>query len=304
MITQPVAFLSYAHLDDMGASREVTLFHDRLQSELSIHTGRIVHIFFDKKFIGWGKRWAEFVDNSLDKAAFLEPILTPSFFQSHACREEYLKFANSEETIGRRDLILPIYYVKCLEMSYPTGKDQIVDDILSRPYRDWRGLRHKPVDSHDLLKEFADLASIMADAFFEIQDLLSKDKGDIPNIIEGGRSSSGYFDQLLDQTISYESLVAYAVEIHPDLPVSRAWTRQLLFDIDINRYETIRDIDRKVRFAKSKVDDYARENPRVFGSSTDFITKSLIFVDSGFRQAHSVGPDTMAVASKANITRY
>lgn len=49
---EPVAFLSYAHLDDAGSMREVSLFHDSLQSELRFQTGLQVHIFLDKKTIG------------------------------------------------------------------------------------------------------------------------------------------------------------------------------------------------------------------------------------------------------------
>jgi cobaltochelatase CobT len=167
---EPVAFVSYAHLDDANSAKELSLFHDKLQSELRIQTGLPVHIFFDKKSIGWGKRWAEFIDHNLESAAFLIPILTPAFFQSRACRDEYMKFAQSEKATGRRDLILPIYFVKCLELDLKSGVDSLVDDILSRQYRGWRGLRHTSADSMELLREFAELAAAIADTFFEIQE--------------------------------------------------------------------------------------------------------------------------------------
>jgi hypothetical protein len=113
---QPVAFLSYAHLDDESALKELSVFHDRLQSELRIHIGLPVHIFFDRKSIGWGTRWSEFISKGLESAAFLIPILTPSFFQSPSCREEYKKFVETERRLGRRDLIRPVYYVTSVEV--------------------------------------------------------------------------------------------------------------------------------------------------------------------------------------------
>src|ERR1700736_1619596 len=112
---EPVAFLSYAHLDD-AAKEEMTLFHKSLESELRVQTGLNVHIFFDKRDIKWGKRWASFIKHSLENPPFLIPILTPAYFQSRACREEYLKFADCEKKIGRNDLVLPLYYVKCREI--------------------------------------------------------------------------------------------------------------------------------------------------------------------------------------------
>jgi putative GTP pyrophosphokinase len=113
-----------------------------------------------------------------------------------------------------------------------------------------------------------------------------------------------YLDTLLDHEINYENLVAYLVERFPTLPVSSRWTRELLKDMDKDRYKTIRDIDRELNYAKSKVDEYAKEQPNVFRYSTDFLTKSLIFVDSQFRKVHNVGAETLAAAERADITRY
>jgi hypothetical protein len=90
----------------------------------------------------------------------------------------------------------------------------------------------------------------------------------------------------------------------PELPVSLPWTNALLSDIPRNRYKSIRDIDREVKHAKTKVDEYARKRPDLFQYGTDFVTKSLTFVDSQFRAVHSTSPETLKAASEAGITRY
>jgi TIR domain-containing protein len=301
---EPVAFLSYAHLDNTGSSKELSLFHDLLQNELRIQTGLRVHIFFDKKSIGWGKRWASFIDRSLEGAAFLIPILTPAFFRSQSCEDEYLKFASCEREIGRNDLILPIYYVTCRELTKPNRADPLANDISSRQYRDWRHLRHKPRESTEVMLEFSELASIMAETFFELQEASELRPELKTREITKGRTAADYFEQLLDREISYDNLIAYAVQVYPNLTVSRDWTRELLKDINRDRYLTIRDIDREVKYAKSAIDSYARTRPDLFEHSTDFLTKTLLFVDSEFRQAHTASPVTLKAAELAGITRY
>lgn len=301
---EPVAFLSYAHLDDASAMKELSFFHDSLESELRIQTGLQVHIFFDKKSIGWGKRWASFIDQSLEHAAFLVPILTPAFFQSRPCREEYERFVKSEKSIGRKDLILPIYYVKCREIEKVNKNDTIATDIATRQYRDWRHLRLKPRDSMEVISQFSELASIMAETFFELQDASKLSPNKKSEEIARGVQASNYMDSLLDRDIDYDSIVAYSVEMYPHLPVSREWTNELLEDIDRTRYRKIRDLDREVKFARAKVSDYAKSHRQLFKSSTDYLTKTLIFVDSAFRQSHDVSLETLQAAEEAGITRY
>lgn len=300
----PVAFLSYAHLDDCGAIGEISFFHDRLQNELRMQTGLPVHIFFDKKSIGWGKRWSEFINSGLEGAAFLIPILTPSFFRSDACRDEYKKFVEVEKRLGRRDLVLPIYYVKCREFEKGVASDHIVRDILSRQYRDWRENRHRNRDSMEILRGFADLAASISDVFFEIEETASLDADKKNEKLQGAYRRQGYFNELLDREISYESLVTYFVETWPKMPVSPEWTRELLSDINRERYKTLRDIDIEVKYAKDKVLAYAKTRPDLFAYSTDFVTKSLIFSDSEFRRNHSASPDTLAAARSADIAHH
>jgi hypothetical protein len=301
---ETVAFLSYAHLDDAGSEPELSIFHDKLQSELRVHTGFPVHIFYDKKSISWGKRWADFIDHSLERVAFLIPILTPSYFQSAACKEEYVKFSQSEKSKGRRDLIRPIYYVKCRELVAGANSDPIVKDILSRQYKDWRNLRNKPADSTDVLLKYAELASEMADSFYEIIEASRLSDASKAKQLDKDIRAIDRLEHLLDREISYDSLVAYAVEFFPDLPVSREWTSALLEDIDVDRYKLIRDIDKEVKFASPEVSKYAAKRPDLFRYSTDYITKSLIFVDSNFRRTHSVAPETERAVIQAGITRY
>jgi hypothetical protein len=117
----------------------------------------------------------------------------------------------------------------------------------------------------------------------------------------GDRSESPDF--ILSAPISYESILAYTNYKFPGLGISAEWNNSLLRDIDPRRYKTIRDIDREVEYAREEVQSYAKENPEAFNSETDWITKSLIFVDANFREVHSIAPETRKAALRARIAR-
>lgn len=289
-MTRLFAFLSYSHRDD-SSFKEVSSFHECLQSELRAHLGEDVEIFFDKRSISWGTRWQEFIDGSLNNSAFFIPVLTPSFFTSPACREEYSKFAETEKKSGRRDLIKPIYYIRCKQIETKIAGDSVVDDVLTRQYRDWRHLRHHNINN-DIMREFAQLA-------LDITLTIEKMDGIPPN-----KEEALYYDTLLDKPLNFENLIAYTALRFANKPVSEQWTRRLLADIDKSRYKNIRDINTEVNVAQNEVDKYAATNPGAFRFATDYITKSLIFVDSDFRSVHSVSPRTMDAAMKAKITRH
>jgi putative GTP pyrophosphokinase len=97
----------------------------------------------------------------------------------------------------------------------------------------------------------------------------------------------------MSQPIDYDTLRAYTKWKFPDLPISEQWHVRLLHDLDLTAYKSLADIDVVVEMAKQSVEQYRRTNPEVFGTGTDFITKSLGFVDSAFRQKHPWGKKTI-----------
>jgi hypothetical protein len=109
----PDAFLSYTRSDDRHDGGAITEFRNRLASAVRAVTGEPFEIFQDADDIDVGERWSDKLDEMLAEARFFIPILTPSYFNSAACRNELEKFLKAEETAGRRDLILPIYYIRC-----------------------------------------------------------------------------------------------------------------------------------------------------------------------------------------------
>jgi GTP pyrophosphokinase len=97
----------------------------------------------------------------------------------------------------------------------------------------------------------------------------------------------------LSQPVDFDTLQAYTRWKFPDLPFSVRWHLRLLHDLDLTKYSTLSDIDAVVEAAKPAIDHYRQENPGWFLAGTDFITKSLGFVDLDFRRNHPWGEKTL-----------
>src|SRR3990170_5332877 len=166
---QPVAFMSYVHSDDKYG--HLTQFRERLSDEVRMQTGEEFPIFQDRKDIWWGQNWKERIEESLDEVTFLISIITPSFFNSQACREELELFLERERKLKRNDLILPVYYVDCplLNDEAKRATDELAELIAARQYADWRDLRFDPFTSPQVGKILAQLAVQIRDALERVQ---------------------------------------------------------------------------------------------------------------------------------------
>lgn len=155
-----VGFLSYVRADDEHDKGNLTAFRKRLSGEVSAQTGEIFDIFQDRDDIGWGQNWRDRIDDCIDAGMFLICIITPRFFRSDACRNELEHFLAREKELGRKDLVLPVYYIGCRELENPDRRDgdPLAQLISTRNYVDWRTLRHQPIDSRPVRERLAELA--------------------------------------------------------------------------------------------------------------------------------------------------
>lgn len=108
----------------------------------------------------------------------------------------------------------------------------------------------------------------------------------------------------LSQPIDFDTLHAYTQWKFPHLPVSEQWHMRLLRDLDKKRYLSLANIDDAVEAAKPAVEQYRLQNPAWFRTGTDFITKSLGFMDMAFREKHPWGERTkMAFKQFAHLVK-
>ena len=102
----------------------------------------------------------------------------------------------------------------------------------------------------------------------------------------------------LSQPVDFDTLLAYTTWKFPDLPTSDQWNERLGRDLDPQAYPTLAQIDPAVETARAPVAAYRAENPYWFKTGTDFITKSLGFVDPKFRAKHAFARRTLEAFDK------
>jgi hypothetical protein len=143
-----------------------------LGGEVRIQTGEPFEIFQDRKDITLGQQWKKRTDETIDAITFLIPIITPAFFRSQICREELERFIDREKTLGRSDLILPVYYIECPVLHDPSklDRDPLAKVIAERQYYDWSDLRFESFTSPEVGKRLAGIARQIVAAIDRTRD--------------------------------------------------------------------------------------------------------------------------------------
>jgi cobaltochelatase CobT len=175
MASEPSAFMSYVRSDDDHDAGRITKFRERLEGEVRMQNGKAFPIFQDRNDIAWGQQWKSVINDALSSVRFLIPIVTPSFFESDACRSEFETFLQRENMLGVPRLILPVYYVPCeqLEEDYPKNKDAIADILRDRNWTDWREFRFIPLTDQEVAATLARLARTIKTSIREIEPMIA-----------------------------------------------------------------------------------------------------------------------------------
>ncbi len=171
----PAAFMTYARFDDKYDGGQLSMFREKLGDAVQFRTGQPFQIFQDRIGIRWGDQWQQRIDDALDTATLLIPIITPSFFSSGKCREEVERFVAREGQLGGQQLIFPVYYASTELMDDPEVRvgDDIATLLHAREYADWRKLRFEEFTSRDVRLTLDALA-------MRIRDALQAPGGQIP----------------------------------------------------------------------------------------------------------------------------
>jgi F-box protein 11 len=159
-----------------------------LSGEVRIQTGEAFEIFQDRNDIAWGQQWKSRIEDALDAVTFLIPVITPAFFKSVACRAELERFLNREESLGRRDLVLPVYYIESVTLNNEARREQdpLAKAVAARQYADWRELRFEPLSSPEVGRRLAAIAKQIVDALERSQPSLSGSAARARNVVAAG----------------------------------------------------------------------------------------------------------------------
>lgn len=140
-LDRPHAFFSYTRKDDEFFGGQITELRKQLELGVQVVTGdRDVTIFQDVEGIELGQKWKDRINVAVNQSTLLIPIITPLFFTSEACRDELSRFIAHEQSLGRSDLIVPIYFISnpVLEDPVKSQADPLESEIKMRQMYDWR----------------------------------------------------------------------------------------------------------------------------------------------------------------------
>ena len=167
MTNTPEAFLSYTRLDDEYFGGAITSLRRLLELGVQVVTGdRTFNIFQDVDGIEFGQKWKKQLTEAISMSRFLIPIVTPLFFKSGPCRDELNQFIEHEKSLGRNDLILPIYFVTTPVLERPEllKDDTLACEIGSRQRYDWRVQADLPPNDPQIRRAVRELAEKIATA--------------------------------------------------------------------------------------------------------------------------------------------
>ena len=135
-----VVYLSYAYPDN--ADGFVNRLRDRLAQELQVQTGEPVDVVWNLDRMRPGSQWSKEAETLVERATFLVPVVSPSYFKSDECRKDFEVFVEREQRTNR-PLILPVYFVTTAEFENGVAYSQIpwVQTLKRRNILDLRAQR-------------------------------------------------------------------------------------------------------------------------------------------------------------------
>jgi hypothetical protein len=142
------AFWSYRVDDDEGDEGRITTLARAIAAEYSALTGGEIEIFLDVEKIAWGDQWRDKIDRAVADAAFFIPVLTPRYFRSEHCRDEYTSFVSKARMFGMTDRVLPLMYINFSQLP-EVSSDPLASDLLGLQSKDITSLRWLSVGSRE-----------------------------------------------------------------------------------------------------------------------------------------------------------
>ena len=284
---QPKGFLSYTHMDDEYFGGYITEFRKMLENSVRVTSGvRSFALFQDSEGIVIGANWRKRLSEAIDESSFLVPMLTPLYFSSSPCRDEMTGFLEHERSLGRDDLMLPLYFVSSPKLEKPEeqSKDPLAVEVAKRQVYDWREQALVPLNRVSSKKAMLELAGQIAE---RIQSApaprVDDDAGSrgLGNATPGSKvaqphrnlrelASDPAMEEGVDGATARSIPAARKVLWVDDLPANNAWERRALETYGV-RFELARDTDEAMRLMETRgpfaavVSDLGRPGDRAAG---------------------------------------
>jgi tetratricopeptide (TPR) repeat protein len=168
------AFMSYSRFDDTHDDNALTLLREELSAEVQSNVGLPFLIFQDTEDVRWGDDWEHRISTAVQEAAFLIPVVTPSFLKRNWCRQEVVLFDARQRRQAVRQ-IFPIHYITtpAFEDSEVQRTDGVVRVLTRANWIDWRDLRFAERGSSVRRQRLVGMAQHLAKAIDDLRKKLT-----------------------------------------------------------------------------------------------------------------------------------
>lgn len=154
-------FVSYARLDNKGVfhDKPIKEFVDNLKIKyMQKMGGTELKVFFDEESLKPGDEWTKKIRDELESSKLLLAFLSPTFFSSKYCSQEWDLFANKMKSSIKTKLIIPIRYIKWDKKRFPQQAQKRIGYAEKIQYLDFLDVRTvAPGRYEQLLDKLADL---------------------------------------------------------------------------------------------------------------------------------------------------
>ena len=114
-------YVSYAYPDN--ADGFVNQLGDLLAEELHIQTGEPIGVACDTDRVRLGAIRSKQIENLVERASVLVPVMSPSYFKSDTCRREFELFLERGSQ-PNRPLVFPVYFVTAGDVENTAAQTQ------------------------------------------------------------------------------------------------------------------------------------------------------------------------------------
>jgi len=114
-------YISYAFPDNKDGF--VTQLTDLLRQELQIQAGEQIPVAWDTSRTG-PAGFSKEEDRRVERATILVPVISPSYFNSDACRKEFELFHEKQAPRSKNPQIFPVYFVTAAEFDKASAESK------------------------------------------------------------------------------------------------------------------------------------------------------------------------------------
>jgi hypothetical protein len=138
-------FFSYSRRDDEHSQGALSRLRTQICNELRLHLEFNLRLWQDTVAIPEGTDWESEIQRAISESVFFIPIVTPNSLASRHCRLEFEAFLDRERSLGRKNLVFPLLYVRvpALEKEELWRQNPLLEIIGRRQYLDWQKFRHR-----------------------------------------------------------------------------------------------------------------------------------------------------------------